>query len=224
MKRRIFLISALLILILMFILIFCTNCSNGIKYPSGKDTVHLFGDGTFQICQSGGDDDMTLFYINDGIIDNVTDIHQAEEKVYIIGTIRNYKSYPTLEYNTYASINTEENTMQFYVEQSADDDYVLQIDYIAVEAGAAVRLTAFDEFSKEDQAVFNNRELFKPAEGTPEDFRKELFSFLQYTFLFLLLILLIIWVLQELFKSFKKSKNNADIITLSPNVEDQAQS
>lgn len=64
MKRRyIFILILISLLVITTTLIFLVNSGDNTKYkyPSGKDTVEYFGDGTFQILRGGPDDPLILY-------------------------------------------------------------------------------------------------------------------------------------------------------------------
>ncbi len=55
MRRYIFILIVLFLLVITTTIIFLVNLGDNTKYkyPSGKDTVGYFGDGTFQILRGG---------------------------------------------------------------------------------------------------------------------------------------------------------------------------
>ncbi|MGM1020478.1 MAG: hypothetical protein ACQEXV_08025 [Bacillota bacterium] len=62
MKRRyIFILIAILVTTTTLILLLNSGDNTIYKYPSGKDTVEYFGDGTFQIFRGGPDDPLILY-------------------------------------------------------------------------------------------------------------------------------------------------------------------
>lgn len=155
----------IVVLLIVAFITMLASCNKNIKYPSGKDTIHSFGDGTFQIC-GGSDEHKSMHHAPTGacIIDDVTDIYEIKGKIYTIGLVDDHCGrIPPEEYDAYAVIDSEENIMQVYFKPKTEGIRECWIDETPIEQGDVVRLSSFDEFSEEDQAVFKNEKLFEPV-------------------------------------------------------------
>ena len=96
--------------------------------------------------------------------------------------------------------------MRVYFEPKTEGIRECWIDGTPIEQGDVVRLSSFDEFSGEDQAVFKNKELFKPASDTSEELWEE-FVTLPFS---LLLVVSIVWVSTKLLLTFRKSNKSPE--------------
>ncbi|AOK92888.1 hypothetical protein [Paenibacillus polymyxa] len=90
MKRR-YIIILIAILVTTTTLIFLVNFGDNTKYkyPSGKDTVEYFGDGTFQILRGGPQDPLILYnHLADPLekaVDNIVSYKIKKNIVYVVG-------------------------------------------------------------------------------------------------------------------------------------------
>ena len=93
----------LLICALLGVFLFLPKmCSNTeVKHPPGRDTVNLFGDGSFQICKSPKGN-TSLYYYSEGapIIGSVEDYCEIQSKVYLTGYLHGMKQYAVIELDT----------------------------------------------------------------------------------------------------------------------------
>ncbi|MBU9706572.1 hypothetical protein KSP24_06465 [Paenibacillus sp. AK121] len=92
MKRRyIFILILLSLLVITTTIIFLVNLGDNTKYkyPSGKDTVEYFGDGTFQIYRGGPHDPLILYnHLADPLentVDNIVSYKIKKNIVYVVG-------------------------------------------------------------------------------------------------------------------------------------------
>ncbi|MEK5374177.1 MULTISPECIES: hypothetical protein [Paenibacillus] len=92
MKRRyIFILILLSLLVITTTIIFLVNLGDNTKYkyPSGKDTVEYFGDGTFQILRGGPEDPLILYnHLADPLekaVDNIVSYKIKKNIVYVVG-------------------------------------------------------------------------------------------------------------------------------------------
>ncbi|MEC4566183.1 hypothetical protein L8C07_09525 [Paenibacillus sp. CMAA1739] len=92
MKRRyIFILILISLLVIITTLIFLVNSGDDTKYkyPSGKDTVEYFGDGTFQIFRGGPDDPLILYNHlaapTENTVDNIVSYKIKNNIVYVVG-------------------------------------------------------------------------------------------------------------------------------------------
>ncbi len=92
MKRRyIFILVLLSLLVITTTIIFLVNLGDNTKYkyPSGKDTVEYFGDGTFQIYRGGPHDPLILYnHLADSLentVDNIVSYKIKKNIVYVVG-------------------------------------------------------------------------------------------------------------------------------------------
>ncbi|MEH7305483.1 hypothetical protein [Neobacillus drentensis] len=85
-------ISIAFLLINLFII---SGCSNDYKYPPGKDTVEIYGDGTYQIL-SGDTYSLSNVETQENPEENVYKYKEEKPLVYVIGksgyTLLNYKT------------------------------------------------------------------------------------------------------------------------------------
>ncbi|WP_025683289.1 hypothetical protein [Paenibacillus maysiensis] len=101
MKRRyIFILIAILVTTTTLILLLNSGDNTIYKYPSGKDTVEYFGDGTFQIFRGGPDDPLILYnHLADpteNTVDNIVSYKIKKNIVYVVGE----KSFIKLDSST----------------------------------------------------------------------------------------------------------------------------
>ncbi|MEJ3719657.1 hypothetical protein WGM54_16740 [Paenibacillus polymyxa] len=103
MKRRyIFILILLSLLVITTTIIFLVNLGDNTKYkyPSGKDTVEYFGDGTFQIYRGGPHDPLILYnHLADppeNTVDNIVSYKIKKNIVYVVGE----KSFIKLDSST----------------------------------------------------------------------------------------------------------------------------
>ncbi|KTS78277.1 hypothetical protein NS115_22875 [Paenibacillus jamilae] len=92
MKRRyIFILILLSLLVITTTIMFLVNLGDNTKYkyPSGKDTVEYFGDGTFQIYRGGPHDPLILYnHLADPLentVDNIVSYKIKKNIVYVVG-------------------------------------------------------------------------------------------------------------------------------------------
>lgn len=92
MKRRyIFILILISLLVITTTIIFRVNLGDhtNYKYPSGKDTVEYFGDGTFQIFRGGPHDSLILYnHLADPLentVDNIVSYKIEKNIVYLVG-------------------------------------------------------------------------------------------------------------------------------------------
>ena len=150
MKKKIILISIILVLILI-------SCrQSNIKYPSGRDTVKSYGDGTFQIV---GRDPSGVYYGGEGspLISSVDRYYEHNDMVYIIG----HDSHQA-ETIIYGIIDTNQNTIHvLFTEEVYLADRLLESPSIEF-------LQDFADFSENDKVIFEklkNEELGKTIEA-----------------------------------------------------------
>ncbi len=140
-------IIAGVLLIIMVLPLLLAGCGPAPKYSGGKDTVDLYGDGTFQICR--GSDHWSLIYspTGSGIIDDITAHWHMGNYVYVIG--HNYYNY-----KAYGVINESENTLRLcWV-----DTYREYVPDQAIESGDIVLVPDFMSFTEKEQEQFMKQE------------------------------------------------------------------
>ncbi|WCM59188.1 hypothetical protein [Paenibacillus polymyxa] len=103
MKRKyIFILILIAILVTTTTLILLVNSGDNTKYkyPSGKDTVEYFGDGTFQIFRGGRDNCLILYNHlaapTENAVDNIVSYKIEKNIVYLVGE----NSFIKLDSNT----------------------------------------------------------------------------------------------------------------------------
>ena len=148
-----------LLCILLSILLtgFLTSCFDGIdeEIKYGRDTIIMFGDGTFQICKSGA-----LNYNSNAIIPNVIQIRKIPDSniIYVIGNdIGSFEREGKIRhwnYSVYGIIDKSNNTMQVCAVDEIESSEKFRY-YGGKEGDNAVQdLKSFEEFSAEDRAIF----------------------------------------------------------------------
>lgn len=151
------------ILMIVLVLWVAGNRTEGSKkvYPSGRDTIESYGDGTYQMIRVGGREGLGSAKYHTGIIDQVNQIKQTTDKVYIIGSeVQGYiaDGEPVeCGYTIYIVISLCDNRMQFFAvseDPSAPDFYIRWLDEM-IENNEAQRLDKFTDFSDADQMEFN---------------------------------------------------------------------
>lgn len=141
-------------LIFLCFLVLLANSFFGphVKYPSGRDTVESFGDGSYQILRSKRESLHSEKY-NSCMIDNVEFVHQRRGRAYIAGSTAGAGS---AQYRLYAVINTSENTIRLCIlppDSAAPDLHIYRLDEM-VANGDAIVCKSLDDFSEEDRLVF----------------------------------------------------------------------
>lgn len=138
--------TAFFLLILYLVSSLLAGCTE-YKYQPGRDTVHIYGDGTFQVLK--GMDTKDLFYCPAGYcaIPNITHSWNMGDEVYFIGNCSD-------QTNAYGIVNKKTNTLQLCLV----DGYRKHVPEDAIENGAIVVLPDFASFTKEEQSAFMERE------------------------------------------------------------------
>ena len=166
-----------LLCVLLSILLtgFLTSCFDGIdkEIKYGRDTIIMFGDGTFQICRS--ENCRPLNYNSNAIIPNVIQIRKIPDSniIYVIGNdIGSYEREGKTRhwnYSVYGIIDASNNTMQFCVVDEIES-YIDYWYYIKPEDrnNAVQELESFEEFSAEDRAIF--ADMKEKGDGLIDDF------------------------------------------------------
>lgn len=150
---------------------FLTSCFDGIdeEIKYGRDTIIMFGDGTFQICKSGA-----LNYNSNAIIPNVIQIRKIPDSniIYVIGhdigsNEREWK-IRHWNYSVYGIIDKSNNTMQVCAVDEIESSEKFRY-YGGKEGDNAVQdLKSFEEFSAEDRAIF--ADMKEKGDGLIDDF------------------------------------------------------
>ena len=153
------------ILCFLTALIFCVNRFSGssIKYPSGKDTIESFGDGTYQI-SSGNSNGLFNEKYGNCIIQNVDKFHITDEKIYVIGSTEQNAVVDGVEikrsYIIYSVIELENNTMELFCVPNNPlhpNVFIVRLDEMI--ENCDVRLLSFlSDFSAKDLTVFHEME------------------------------------------------------------------
>ena len=125
-----------------------TGCGNEkYKYAPGRDTLEIYGDGTFQLLK--GPDSKALGYCpaGVGIIHNITDLWKIEDDIYIIGEDSDQN-------HAYGVIHIQHNILRLcWV-----DTYRKYVPNEGIENGDIVLLPDFASFTQKEQAAFMERE------------------------------------------------------------------
>ncbi|MEC2078686.1 hypothetical protein [Metabacillus fastidiosus] len=101
----------LFLLIINFLLI-VSGCSSDYRYPPGKDTVDIFGNGKFQILSGTGDNNFMNVETQEDIELYVYKYKEIEPLVYVIGesgyTILNYQTEKVKKYKIIDNVPTKQ--------------------------------------------------------------------------------------------------------------------
>lgn len=129
------------ILIIFLIILLTASCSN-VKYPSGRDTVESYGDGTFQIV---GRNPSGVFFAGEGspLISYVNRYYEKGDMVYIFGHERYHD-----DILIYGIIDANNNTIHVHFTEE-----VLLNDRL-LDSPSIVFIREFSDFSKEAQEIF----------------------------------------------------------------------
>lgn len=134
---------AVVISIILIILIVMSSCRSDIKYSAGRDTIKLYGDGTFQII---GRNPPGVYYGGEGspLISYVDLYYETDDMVYIVG-----HQWHEEDIVIYGIIDTNENIIDVYFSEEV---------YLAdrlLESTAIVFLEDFSDFPEDDQEILN---------------------------------------------------------------------
>ena len=153
MKKRMISIFVLTVIVCLI----SVSCLKGrqIKYPAGRDTKSLFGDGTYQIVSVSGSSGRRDVLSNEKygtcVIEQVEKVFETKEKVYIIGTtpIRRH-------FTLYAVIELNNNVMTLCIIQDnpiQNDFYFTYMDEMIRNQDAYI-ISDLSDFTEEDYSVF----------------------------------------------------------------------
>ena len=134
-------------LIALYLLSTCFVGCSEYNYQPGRDTVDIYGDGTFQVMRRV--DEKGLCYCPTGycVIPDITQYWNVGVEVYFVG-----KWYD--QSNAYGIVNQKTNTLRLCWEVS----YKKYIPEEAIESGDIVLLPDFASFTQKEQATFMERE------------------------------------------------------------------
>lgn len=152
-----------------FFMVLLASCGLGEKdkYPSGKDTIEAYGDGTFQLLRADPAMDesyKTLSFekYNSVVIEHVDAVKKADGKIYFVGhdDSRHWTDQGTIDvhFTIYAVLVLKNNTMQYCAisnNPAAKAIYISGKDEM-IASGDLTILEGLSEFSNEDQNVFKN--------------------------------------------------------------------
>ncbi len=116
------------------------------KFPPGRDTVDIYGDGTFQVMRGK---ELSLHYCptGAGVIDDIEHYWKVGQNVFFIGQDFDQN-------RAYGILTPKTNTLQLCLV----DGYREYVSKEAVESGDIVLLPDFASFTPKEQAVFMERE------------------------------------------------------------------
>lgn len=160
-----FLVFNMVVIAILFLgVITISFNSTEVKYPSGRDTVSSFGDGSFQICKSQYNDQYIkgLFSGQYGtcIIPYVEEVYETESRVYIIGAeFGGYKpeiGFFDRLYNVYAIVDLAENVLEIYAEPLNESLLGYRLEKLAnmVSNGDIIMHDNIEKFTEEDNTFF----------------------------------------------------------------------
>ena len=153
----------LIIVLICALLVLPRLCGNSeIKHSPGRDTVNLFGDGSFQMLK-GADKSIGLFHYSGGgpIIGTVENFCEVERKVYVVGYLCDLKQY--------GLINLDTNKIYLCMENRESGIEVNSSPYLSdslIENGTIV-VQSYLDFSETDWAIFAKLDEGRQEDGSP---------------------------------------------------------
>ncbi len=146
-------VFAVAILIALFVGYGHTHSSD-IKYPSGRDTIQSYGDGTYQLLHGDTKDGLFDSRYHTAVIDQVSHIEQKDKFVYAIGYITDREA--GVKIKVFARIDTEKNQILYCPQTEQFDNLPLFNAYDMMQKQELILLTDYNKFSAEDKEMFQN--------------------------------------------------------------------
>lgn len=133
------------------LIMFISACNSGLKYEEGKDTVCAYGDGTYQV-----------LHHNDGN-QELKQLMNCKHNQCVLTQIKAYKNMGNVAYfigkyytqKVWCKLSVDNNCLYYYVENSADDEFVMVYLTDMQNDNQIIILSSFDEFSEEEREIFN---------------------------------------------------------------------
>ncbi len=133
-------------------LLMCVSACNGdLQYEEGKDTVCAYGNGTYQVLHhNDGKQEIKLLMnckYNQCVLTQIDAYQNIENIAYFVGEYYTQK--------VWCKLSVDNNCLYYYVENGADDEFIMVYLTDMQNDNQIVILSSFDEFSEEDREIFN---------------------------------------------------------------------
>ncbi len=133
-------------------LIICVSgCNSKLEYEEGKDTVCAYGNGTYQILHHNDGSQETELLMdckyNQCVLTQIDAYKNIENTAYFIGNYYTHK--------VWCKLSADNNCLYYYVENDADDEFIMVYLSDMQNDNQIVMLSSFDEFSEKDREIFN---------------------------------------------------------------------
>lgn len=134
-------------------LLLCVSaCAGKLKYEEGKDTVCVYGNGTYQVLHNndGKQEIKTLMNCkyNQCVLTQISTYKNIDNTAYFIG------KYYTQE--AWCKLIADTNCLYYYIENNSDNDEFIMVYLDDMQNdNEIVILSSFDEFSEKDREIFN---------------------------------------------------------------------
>ena len=151
---------ALFLVLILSCLLFVSCKETAVKYPAWKDTVELFGDGTYQIVRGNfeGKEQKSLSFspAGVGLIPEVKSYCEQNGRVYLTGVDEGYYisgKKVSWKFEVYAVIDLSNNHIQICAVPEIASEYEFDIDSTAMDTGLITTLGSFSDFSTSDRTI-----------------------------------------------------------------------
>ncbi|MCD8238326.1 MAG: hypothetical protein LUC92_03165 [Clostridiales bacterium] len=151
MKKIHIFILVIIFLMLISVLCKCGKTKNLYNSYVGKDTIEVYGDGTYQTAHQVKDgNDVSILYnckYNSCLADDILNIKETENFLYIYGILINHK--------VYTIINLTDNSTKYFAD--IEDGEVLGLSAPEmINSDDFILLSGYDNFTKDEQQIFEN--------------------------------------------------------------------
>ena len=142
----------LLVLLAIISLLLCA-CSSGrdLEYGIWKDTMAIFGNGTYQVMHAyDGDEAIERLHNckhNQCVMTKIDNYVEKENYVFFVGYY--YKQ------RVFCCLNVETNLLSYYAEENGEEFFMAGVQKL-IEDKQIELLSSFDDFSEEDRAEFES--------------------------------------------------------------------
>ena len=134
------------------LIMFVSACNSGLKYEEGKDTVCTYGNGTYQV-----------LHHNDGN-QELQQLMDCKHNQCVLTQIEAYKNMDNVAYfigryytkKVWCKLSVNSNCLYYYIENGDDDKFIMVYLADMQSDNQIVILSSFDEFSEEEQEIFNS--------------------------------------------------------------------
>ena len=156
-------------LVLCFALLITACFDSRLQYPSGRDTVESWGDGTFQLLRSPSARCVSFEKYNTILLDNVEEYLKIDEKVYLYGYIEKGYAKDPWKYHVFLVLNIQNNTFELCAETQDEPQYYFTYRDEIIASGEGLLYDTLESFPQEYIAVFRDMEAVKAYIGSKTD-------------------------------------------------------